>query len=204
MSIAIIIAKIIIKILSFPTIVENRASMKIKSSRCIVCVGAVLYPSSRISNNRERKDIVVGESSRVLGELLTYGHGGNIIIGKSCFIGEGTRIWSSNRIAIGDNVLISHGVNIHDCDAHSKSADLRRKHFIDIFRSGHPHIISDLPSAAVNIGNDAWIGFGATVMKGVSIGQGAIIGACSVVTKDVLPYTIVVGNPAQVVGKSRP
>lgn len=46
------------------------------------------------------------------------------------------------------------------------------------------------------IGNDVWIGYGAVILPGISIGDGAIVGACSCVTKDVDPYTIVIGNPA--------
>lgn len=49
----------------------------------------------------------------------------------------------------------------------------------------------------INVGNDVWIGYGATIMSGVTIGDGAIIGALSVVTKNVEPYTIVGGNPAK-------
>jgi acetyltransferase-like isoleucine patch superfamily enzyme len=51
----------------------------------------------------------------------------------------------------------------------------------------------------VVIGNDVWIGVNATILSGVTIGDGAIIGACSVVTKDVAPYTIVAGNPAKAI-----
>lgn len=51
------------------------------------------------------------------------------------------------------------------------------------------------------IGNDVWIGYDATIMPGVTIGDGAIIGSRSVVTKDVAPYEIVGGNPAQVIRK---
>jgi virginiamycin A acetyltransferase len=49
------------------------------------------------------------------------------------------------------------------------------------------------------VGNDVWLGYGATIMPGVTIGDGAIIAAKAVVTKDVAPYTIVGGNPAQVI-----
>lgn len=47
------------------------------------------------------------------------------------------------------------------------------------------------------VGNDVWIGYQAVIMPGVSIGDGAIVGACSVVTRDVAPYTVVAGNPAR-------
>ena len=49
------------------------------------------------------------------------------------------------------------------------------------------------------VGNDVWIGYGSTIMPGVTIGDGAIVASCSVVTKDVPPYAIVGGNPAKVV-----
>jgi len=58
--------------------------------------------------------------------------------------------------------------------------------------TGHP-----LSKGAVTIGNDVWIGFGATIFSGVTIGDGAIIGALALVTKDVEPYTIAAGNPAK-------
>ncbi len=51
------------------------------------------------------------------------------------------------------------------------------------------------------VGNDVWIGFKATILPGVKIGDGTIIGSCSVVTKDVEPYSIVGGNPAKVIRK---
>jgi acetyltransferase-like isoleucine patch superfamily enzyme len=55
----------------------------------------------------------------------------------------------------------------------------------------------------IYIGNDAWIGFNATILSGVTIGDGAVVGAGSVVCDNVAPYTIVAGNPARIIGQSR-
>jgi maltose O-acetyltransferase len=57
-----------------------------------------------------------------------------------------------------------------------------------------------LKEKEVLIMDDAWIGFNATVLRGVTIGRGAVIGACSVVTENVPDYAIVVGNPARIIG----
>lgn len=54
---------------------------------------------------------------------------------------------------------------------------------------------------AINIQDDVWIGHGATILSGITVSQGAVIGAQSVVTKDVEPYSIIAGNPAKVIGK---
>jgi acetyltransferase-like isoleucine patch superfamily enzyme len=62
--------------------------------------------------------------------------------------------------------------------------------------SGHPSTKGD-----IIIGNDVWIGYGAVILSGVKVGDGAVIGAMSVVRKDVSPYTIVTGNPAEEVKK---
>jgi acetyltransferase-like isoleucine patch superfamily enzyme len=196
----------IISILGFifriPSIASDYVNDLRKKRRCVVSSGAVLYPSSSVSNNQDKISIDIGAYSRVLGMLETVGHGGRIAIGHNCFIGENTRIWSASSIDIGDRVLISHNVNIHDSNSHSISAASRAKHFQQIFSEGHPKILMDVPTAPIVIENDVWIGFGASVLKGVTIGEGAIVGAHSMVTKDVAPYTIVVGNPAHVIGIS--
>lgn len=186
----------------FPLRICQRVDDFFKRKHCTVMEGAVLYPSCRISNSQRPDCIIIGKHSRIYGMLHTAGHGGRIEIGSHCFVSEDTRIWSASSIKIGDRVLISHGVNIHDSDSHSRSATDRAEHFQEICRSGHPNILKNVPTNAVVIENDAWIGFGATVLKGVTIGEGAIVGAGALVAKNVDRFTIVVGNPARVVGTS--
>jgi len=179
----------------------NRLS---KESRCVTGEDVVLHPSCQIANNRDREAISIDAHSRICARLQTFGHGGRIAIGRHCFIGEGTYIWSAVSITIGDRVLISHGVNIHDCISHSLSARERHDHFLKIFSVGHPKELPNVDALPVCIGDDVWIGFGATVLKGVTIGRGAVVGAQSLVTKDVPEYTVVAGSPARVIGRSAP
>jgi acetyltransferase-like isoleucine patch superfamily enzyme len=161
--------------------------------------GAVIYPESKILNNAGGKELVnIGAHSHIKGELLTFAHGGKINIGKYCYIGEGTRIWSAKEIIIGDRVLISHNVNIFDSLTHPVSSSQRHQQFKSIISIGHPKEI-DLQEEPVCIKNDVLIGCMSIILKGVTIGEGAIVGAGSVVTKDVPPWTIVAGNPAKVI-----
>jgi acetyltransferase-like isoleucine patch superfamily enzyme len=148
--------------------------------------------------------IKIGSNTIVCGELLLFAHNGSIEVGRDCYIGERSKIWSAENVRIGDRVLISHNVNIHDTDGHSIDKEARHKHFQQISTVGHPLENIDIPAKSISIGDDVWIGFNATILKGVTIGKGAIIGASSVVTKDVLPYTIVAGNPAKLIKNINP
>jgi acetyltransferase-like isoleucine patch superfamily enzyme len=164
---------------------------------CILAGGAKLYRSARIRNaSGNNSEIRVGSCSMILGELLTFAHGGQIQIGAWCYVGEGTRIWSASRITIGDRVLIAHNVNIFDSLTHPIGAGARHRQFQRIVTSGHPKEIN-LGEQEIVINSDAWIGTNAIILRGVMIGTGGIVGAGSVVTRDVPEYTIVAGNPAR-------
>lgn len=144
--------------------------------------------------------IRVGEYSCLRGELLVFGHSGEITIGHSCYVGEGTRIWSMERVVIGNRVLISHDVNIHDTNSHSLEPTIRHRDYLRLITDGHSQEAEDdVATAPVSIADDVWIGFGASILKGVMIGQGAIVAAGAVVIDDVPPAVVVAGNPAQVV-----
>jgi acetyltransferase-like isoleucine patch superfamily enzyme len=147
-----------------------------------------------IAANPER--IVVGANSQIRGELLVFAHGGKIEIGEWCYVGPGTTIWSSDQtgIQIGARVLISMGVVIHDTNSHPTNPEERFEQTKSIFTRGHPTDELSIKSSPIIIGDDVWIGFGAVIMKGVTIGHRAIIGARAIVRQDV-PDDGFVGTP---------
>lgn len=105
-------------------------------------------------------------------------------------IGQGTRIngasiHATSLIRIGKNCLIAANVMIVDSDGHGVSLSEREMH--------------NPKSAPILIEDDVWIAANAIVLKGVTIGRGAVIAAGSVVVKDVPPMTLVGGNPARII-----
>ncbi len=106
--------------------------------------------------------------------------GKNIRVGKNVFINACCKFQDQGGIRIGDNCLIGHNVTLatlnHDFNPDNRAA---------------------IYPKPVRIGNNVWIGSDSTILPGITIGDGAIIGAGSVVTKDVPANTIVAGNPAR-------
>lgn len=161
--------------------------------------GTVLSSTAVIDNVQRRADsIQLGEECIVQGQLLVFAHGGSIVIGDHCFIGENSRIWSGAQVTIGNRVLIAHDVNIFDNDTHPFEPGERHRHYLAIKHVGHPGDI-DLGDRPVSIEDDVWIAAKAIVLKGVTIGRGAVVAAGAVVTKDVPSNVVVAGNPARIV-----
>ena len=158
-----------------------------------------ILPTARIRNyQRDKSKIRVGAFTMLAGELMIFKHGGKIAIGNDCFIGENTRIWSAKEINIGNRVLISHNVNIHDQNSHPLDSAERHRDYQLIFENGLPGNVP-LNEKEVIIEDDVWIGFNSSILKGVRIGKGAIIGANTVITSDVPPYSVIVGNPPKII-----
>ncbi len=165
---------------------------------CIIGANTRLLYDATIENLQNNSNAIsLGSNNLVRGHLLVWKHGGKIQIGDYCFIGPHTEIWSMASITIGNRVLISHGVNIVDSNAHSKSALERHQHSRLIIEQGHPksaELLGNVPAQAVVIEDDVWISFGCTILKGVCIGARSIIAAGTVVTKDVPPDSLCLSN----------
>jgi acetyltransferase-like isoleucine patch superfamily enzyme len=161
---------------------------------------AVLHPEAEIANLRGKPECInVGRHSHVRGQLLVFWESGDIQIGDWSYVGQGSRIWSRERVRIGSYVLISHGVDIHDTDGHPLDWEQRRQDIHRILGRQKKVGEREIASSPVVIEDDVWIGAKATVLKGITIGQGAVVGAGAVVTKNVAPFTLVAGNPARVI-----
>ena len=158
-----------------------------------------IYPDARVENRGPASHVRIGDYSCLRGELVTMTPEATIRIGTHCFVGPGSRIWAQREVAIGDHVLISHLVDIHDSSSHASDAAARRQDGINLFERDRPVDWTPIPCAPVTIEDDAWIGFKSSILKGVTIGRGAIVAAGSMVTRDVPAFTVVAGNPARVV-----
>lgn len=156
------------------------------------------------------KYLVVGRDCIINGNFVFESQEGLVEIGDNCSIGLSTFI-SRTRISIGNNVYVAWGSTFYDHNSHSLDYRERRK---DLQRE-----LSDLnagrfilehkdwsvvKSKPIVIEDDAWIGMNCLILKGVTIGRGAVVGAGSVVTKDVPPFTVVGGNPAQIIKRLTP
>ncbi len=126
----------------------------------------------------------MGEGSRVSTPLSGVRFH-NVRIGRGVVVMPGCLMMSAGGITIDDGAMIAANVQLI-----SNNHDLYER-----------HVITCKP---VHIGRNAWIGAGATILPGVTVGDNAVVGAASVVTRDVAPDTIVAGNPARFIRRIEP
>jgi acetyltransferase-like isoleucine patch superfamily enzyme len=133
--------------------------------------------------------ICAGRELRVdrLAEIVAYA-GASLTFGSGCYVGHSSTIAAHERITIGSNVMIADFVTIRD-----------HEHRFD--QPGLPIRAQGVRSAAITIGDNVWIGSKATITSGVALGDSSVIGANSVVTHDVPPFSIVGGVPARLIGE---
>lgn len=172
--------------------------------------GAKIYKNVFIKKSRLGKDVKVGDFSRIENSIfgrnvdlqrfaLIY----NSQMGDYSYVGRNFTCWYAK---IGKFCSISWNVGIgganHDYNRISQHAFLYAEQF-GMLESGQQPCYNRF-NTDCEIGNDVWIGCNAVICRGVHIGDGAVIGAGSVVTKDVEPYTIVGGVPAKVLKRRCP
>ena len=121
----------------------------------------------------------LGENS-LINSPITAVHPDRVKIGKNVTIMNNVLFMGAGGIEIGDNSLLAAYVKV-------------------ISNDHDPYDLATITCLPVKIGNNVWIGAGATILKGVSIGNHAIVGGSSVVNKDVPDFAVVVGNPAKIV-----
>jgi acetyltransferase-like isoleucine patch superfamily enzyme len=135
-------------------------------------------------------DSVEFNANTVLLVGLGLSGGARLSVGNDVRFGPDNMIVVARELRIGDHCRTGPGVKIYDTDMHALDADSRRQNY---------GTIDQASTAAVRLEDDVWIGANAVILKGVTLHRGAIVGAGAVVTSDVAPFTIVAGNPAQVV-----
>jgi len=138
--------------------------------------------------------IIIGDDCLISSNISLETNDAILEIGNNTFIGSGTRIQCTGRIQIDSDVLISVDCLIQDSDNHNIDFEIRKNDLSDWKRGYHDW--STHPCKPVKICRGAWIGAKVIILKGVVVGEKAVIGAGSVVTKNVAPNTIVAGNPA--------
>src|SRR4051794_33690532 len=160
-----------------------------------------------LATSEDRNYLSVGENCLLNGSFIFEASTGEISLGDRCYIGANSSILCRSRVSLGNDVTVAWDVTIYDHDSHSMDWRDRAK-AVQLFyeRYGNSDCFDRLDwtnvrSAPILISDRVWIGFGATILKGVTIGEGAIVASRSVVTQDVEPYTIVAGNPAREVRK---
>jgi acetyltransferase-like isoleucine patch superfamily enzyme len=123
------------------------------------------------------------------GTYITVGNGAQLFIGSESVISNDSQINCRAGISIGAGSLIGAQTMLMDYDGHP------------IFHQDKPDLEETFGGEAkpIVIGKNVWVGFRSIILKGVTIGEGAIIGAGSCVTADVTSNTAVAGNPARVI-----
>jgi len=131
--------------------------------------------------------VVFGRSVGVIGNFYVE-NPSNVSIGSNCGINHGVFILGANKIEIGSYVVLSARCMLID-------SGLMLTNFAN---EEFPQHISN----CIKIEDGVWIGVGAIILPGVTIGKKSVVGAGSVVTRDVPPFTLVVGNPARPIGRT--
>jgi acetyltransferase-like isoleucine patch superfamily enzyme len=137
-------------------------------------------------------------STTYKGTMFDVGPQGRVRIGDYSLI-HGVQFICDSQIEVGNYALISWNVVFMDTYGVSLDPAKRRKQLKALASESHRRMPRGAAAKPISIGHNVWIGFDCVVLPGVTIGEGSVVGARSVVTEDVPPFTIVAGNPARVI-----
>ena len=168
-----------------------------------VLVHETAYLETTFSFHFFRSELTVGVevgqgASAYLGTMFDVGPRGRVKLGQYALV-HGARLICDAEIVIGDYALISWNVVLMDTYRVPFGAQARRRELEQVPRRSVRLASAEVPARPIHIGRNVWIGFEACVLPGVTIGEGSVIGARSVVTADVPPFTVVAGNPARTI-----
>lgn len=157
-------------------------------------------PTAHINlfDESNQNDIILDDCVGLFGTLTSQNHG-KISIGKYCRIGRNAKITCVDKVVLGKEVIVSEACVISDSNNHPLSVLFRRVRAIKYRESISLHLYKYSSHKPIVIKNNVWIGERARICKGVTIGENSVIGANSVVTKDVPDNCIAAGNPARIV-----
>ena len=171
------------------------ARMRLATGR-MVYIGSGSRINYRGLHMRPKCLFKTGDGCMIEGHIHFERPGAQVIIGDNTFMG-GSMIATSERVEIGNYVLIAWGCCIVDHNSHALDWRSRQDDTRAWIRGEKEW--THVKTKPVKICDHAWIGFNSIILKGVTIGEGAIVAAGSVVTKDVPPFSVVAGNPAKVI-----
>jgi acetyltransferase-like isoleucine patch superfamily enzyme len=137
-------------------------------------------------------------ASTYLGTMFDVGPRGRVTLGDYTLV-HGARIICDAEVTLGEYTLISWNVVLMDSYRVPLDPVSRRAEVCQVPLRNPRRLEADVVPQPIRIGRNVWIGFDSCVLPGVTIGEGAIVGARSVVMNHVEPFTIVAGNPARVV-----
>ncbi len=153
----------------------------------------------RIEKRDKDAKINIGNNCLVNGRIVAEISTSEIKLDDNVFIGGKTIIDCKDKIHIEENVLVSYECIIFDHDSHSIISE-KRKDDLNRFKNKKMNW-DDVKSSKIRIKKNSWICARSIILKGVTIGEGSIVGAGSVVTQDVPDFTLVSGNPAKFIKK---
>jgi galactoside O-acetyltransferase len=140
-------------------------------------------------------NLIVGDSSNIECSITLERKGASVTIGSRSHVGGGTVISAATLVEIGDDVMVAFDSLIMDHDSHSLDYE-QRQHALRDWMSGS-FAWEGVAIAPVHLKNKCWIGAHAIILRGVTIGEGSVVAAGSVVTRSVPDWTLVGGNPAR-------